>query len=280
MKRISFAACLTVFAVAVAIQAQTPPQTQTESAEQELIRLENAWLQAFFMNDGAFANQFLADDYMGMDEHGNVKTKAQEIAEIKAGEHLSASGVLDNIKVRFFGDAAVVTGRSIMKGLFQGKEYSSPYLWTDIFFKRGGRWQCVASHHSKPLPQQKAENVEQELVKLENEWADALVKHDWAFLERILADDLMVTDPEGNVSTKAQEVAFLKSGVYTVTSCVHHELRVRVYGNAAVVTGRSTVKEIYKGKEYTSQARWTDTWVKLAGQWQCVAGHSSEIAQK
>ena len=138
-----------------AIQAQTPPQAQTESVEQELIKLENDWLQAFFENDDAFADRFLADDYLGTDEHGNIKNKAQEIAEIKVGAHLSTSGVLDNIRVRVYGDAAVVTGRRIMKGLFQGKEYRSPYLWTDIFIKRGGRWQCVASHASKAIPQGK-----------------------------------------------------------------------------------------------------------------------------
>jgi len=155
MKRISIAVGVVVLVFAIAIQAQTPPQTQTESVEQELIKLENGWLQAFFKKDIAFSDRFLADDYMGTDEHGNVKTKAQEIAEIKAGEHLSTSGVQDNIKVRVYGDAAVVTGRNIMKGLFKGKEYSSPYLWTDTFIKRGGRWQCVASHVSKPISEQK-----------------------------------------------------------------------------------------------------------------------------
>lgn len=125
-------------------------ETPSEGAvEQELIRMENDWLQAFFKNDGAFADRFLADDYLGTDEHGDLRDKAQEIAEIKAGAHLSTSGVLDNVKIRVYGDAAVATGRRIMKGLFQGKEYRSPYLWTDIFIKRGGRWQCVASHVSK-----------------------------------------------------------------------------------------------------------------------------------
>ena len=155
MKRVAFAVTLTVMALAVAAQAQTPPQTQTGSEEQKLIKLENDWLQAFFKNDGVFADRFLADDYLGTDEHGDVRDKAQEIAEIKAGAHLSTSGLLDNIRIRVYGDAAVVTGRRIMKGLFQGKEYRSPYLWTDIFIKRGGRWQCVASHVSKAIPQGK-----------------------------------------------------------------------------------------------------------------------------
>ena len=155
MKRLALAVTLAVMALAVAVQAQTAPQTQAGSDEQELIKMENDWLQAFFKNDGAFADRFLADDYMGTDEHGNVKNKAQEIAEIEAGAHLSTSGVLDNVRVRVYGDAAVVMGRRIMKGLFQGKEFRSPYLWTDIFIKHGGRWQCVASHVSKAIPQGK-----------------------------------------------------------------------------------------------------------------------------
>ena len=130
------------------------------------------------------------------------------------------------------------------------------------------------------LAKTQTESVEQELIKLEYEWADALVKHDWTFLDRILADDYVVTDPEGNVSTKAQEIAFFKSGEFAVTSCVHHELKVRVYGDAAVVTGHTTTKETYKGKDFSPQLRWTDTWVKRDGRWQCVAGHSSEIRQK
>lgn len=136
-------------------QAAAAPRTQAESDEQELIKLENDWLQAFFKNDGAFAERFLADDYMGTDEHGDIRNRTQTITEIMAGAHLSTSGELDNVKVRVYGDAAVVTGRHIMKGLFQGKEFRSPYLWTDIFIKRGGRWQCVASHVSKAIPQGK-----------------------------------------------------------------------------------------------------------------------------
>ena len=155
MKRFALAVNLTVIALAVAAQAQAPAQTRAGKDEQELIDLENDWLQAFFKNDGAFADRFLAEDYIGTDEHGNVKTKAQEIAEIKAGAHLSTSGVLDNIRVRVYGNAAVVMGRRIMKGLFQGKEYRSPYLWTDTFIKSDGSWQCVASHVSKAIPQGK-----------------------------------------------------------------------------------------------------------------------------
>jgi ketosteroid isomerase-like protein len=121
---------------------------------------------------------------------------------------------------------------------------------------------------------------DQQLIKLENEWADAWVKRDVAFFDRIIADDYTWTSPEGIVWTKAQDLALVKSGEAVITSWVLAEMKVRVYGDAAVVTGRSTVKETYKGEDVSGQYRWTDTWVKRAGGWQCVAGHSSETAQK
>lgn len=80
--------------------------------------------------------------------------------------------------------------------------------------------------------------------------------------------------------TKAQDLADVKSGAYVITSGVMDDIKVRVYGDTAVVTGRNTVKGQYKGKDISGQTRWTDTWVKSAGRWQCVATHSSRIAQK
>jgi ketosteroid isomerase-like protein len=121
-------------------------------------------------------------------------------------------------------------------------------------------------------------SAEQELMKLENEWAEAWVKMDAVFFERIEADDYMWTSPWGAVFTKADDLALAKSGRDVVMSWVLADMKVRVYGDAAVVTGRDTIKETYKGKDVSGQHRWTNTWVKRAGQWQCVAGHSSEIS--
>jgi ketosteroid isomerase-like protein len=123
-------------------------------------------------------------------------------------------------------------------------------------------------------------SVEQELIKLEKQWGDALVKPDLAFLDQICADDWIFTDPDGNVWTKAQSLSLLKSGEDVYTSLVTDDWKVRVYGDAAVVTARNTVKETFKGKDVSGQFRFTDTFIKLAGRWQCVATHTSRIAQK
>jgi ketosteroid isomerase-like protein len=130
------------------------------------------------------------------------------------------------------------------------------------------------------LAQTQAESMEQELMKLEKQWADAVVKKDLPFLEGIWADDYAWTASDGNVWSKAQTLASLRSGEDAVLSVRTDDVKVRVYGDAAVVTGRSTFNETFQGKDVSGSERFTDTWVKRSGRWQCVAMHCSRIAQK
>jgi ketosteroid isomerase-like protein len=130
------------------------------------------------------------------------------------------------------------------------------------------------------LAQTQTESVEQELIKLENEWGEAIVKHDAASIDRIMADDYMGTYVDGSFFTKAQYIEYVKSSKEEILSLVIDEWKVGVYGDAAVVMGRTTMKMQSAGKEMTYQVRFTDTWVKRAGRWQCVAAHNSTIAQK
>jgi ketosteroid isomerase-like protein len=131
------------------------------------------------------------------------------------------------------------------------------------------------------LAQTQTESAEQELIKLENRWNDAIVKHDWAFFDQILVDDYISTNFDGSVGTKADFLEFLRSGESVIASSIVDDMKVRIYGDTAVVTGRTTtVNEQYQDKDLSGQYRWTDTWVKRAGRWQCVAEHVSRIAQK
>jgi ketosteroid isomerase-like protein len=130
------------------------------------------------------------------------------------------------------------------------------------------------------LAQTQAGTTEQEIIKLENEWGDALIKHDPGTLDKMLADDYVGTSATGKVFTKAQLLEEVKSSKENIISFVDEEVKVRVYGNAAVITARTTAKVRVEGKEVTYLGRYTDTWIKLGGQWKCVAGHNSEIPQK
>ena len=57
-------------------------------------------------------------------------------------------------------------------------------------------------------------------------------------------------------------------------------LSVQVYGNAAVATGIYQESGMNKGKKYVVRSRFTDTWIKRGGIWQCVASHSTLLPAK
>jgi len=124
------------------------------------------------------------------------------------------------------------------------------------------------------------QNAVQEITALENAWYDASLKYDVSWFERNIADSFITTDENGVVENKAALIANVKNKAFKAESYTLENLKVQVYGEAAVATGISVVKGTYKGKDSSGKYPWTDTWVKIGGRWQCVASHSSKIASK
>ena len=127
--------------------------TQSSSVEQELLKLERDWLDAYTKRDVAAMERIEADDFMITFADGAVRTKADEIANLKkpAPEGQPPIFMTADTKVRVYGDTAVLTGKVIMKGTYaegpkKGEQYNLQYRYTDVYVKRNGRWQVVASH--------------------------------------------------------------------------------------------------------------------------------------
>ena len=126
----------------------------------------------------------------------------------------------------------------------------------------------------------KSGDDEQIIKQLEQEWADALLKRDQAAIDRITSADWVLTDPEGTLIAKAQADADLKSGTVKFESYKLDELKVRVYGDTAVVHGLETEKSSYKGKDTSGQYRFTDVFVKRNGRWQAIATHVTRVVKQ
>jgi ketosteroid isomerase-like protein len=120
-----------------------------------------------------------------------------------------------------------------------------------------------------------ASNVEQAVTQLENERVPALLRGDTAFIEQVYAEDYVVTGANGVVRTRAQVIADMKSGAQTFESMKNDGVRVRAYGDTAIVTGRTTQKGQYKGQPSLSPTQFTRVYVKRDGRWQLVANSSS-----
>ena len=125
--------------------------------------------------------------------------------------------------------------------------------------------------------QRSAGGDEAALKALEEKWDAATLKGDTAALDAIFADRFISTTPEGKVRTKAELLAQLKSGDIKYESAKTDDLKIFVYGDAAVVNGRWKGKFVEKGKTVDATERFTDSFVRQNGQWRCVASHASTI---
>jgi uncharacterized protein (TIGR03067 family) len=117
------------------------------------------------------------------------------------------------------------------------------------------------------------------LKKLEQQWVEAYVKRDTAFLERLLPEDYAITYPDGSVLNKKREIADIKSGAVALTELKIGEMLVRTYGDAAVITGQAAIKGKVNGQDVSGDYRFTDTWVKRGEHWQPVASQLTRIVK-
>ena len=132
-----------VLAGAMPVQAEQPKADSDAAISQTLQAMEQAWLDAEKNNDAAAFEQIVADDWIAVNPDGKSQTKAERAAEIKEAHITSAT--LGDMKVRVFGDTAVVTGTDDEVTMTDGKKSSDHYVWTDVFVKRNGKWLAVAS---------------------------------------------------------------------------------------------------------------------------------------
>ena len=118
---------------------------------------------------------------------------------------------------------------------------------------------------------------ERELTQLVKDLNAAVVKRDFAFLERALHEDYAHHRPRGTVENRAQYLENRKARRVDFESLVPDEIKVRVFGDAAVVTGRSTAKGKDQNGTMDEQRRWTRVLVRRDERWQFVHFHATPI---
>ena len=115
------------------------------SDERELTQLVKDLNAALVKADIAFLERVLAQDYVHYRPHGDVEDRAQYLQDRKDGRVEFESLVADDIKVRVYRDAAIVTYRSTAKGKDQDGAIDEERLWTRVFVRKNSHWQLVHS---------------------------------------------------------------------------------------------------------------------------------------
>src|SRR5882724_10382896 len=122
--------------------------------------------------------------------------------------------------------------------------------------------------------------AEEELLKLEEVFAEAIVKNDLEGIGRLVTNDWIIIDPNGEIVDRPRFFEVIKSGALTHDMMESEDFRVRVYGDSAVVTAFTSTRGKFMGQDFSTQERATDVFVKRDGRWQCVLSHLTRFAEK
>lgn len=123
---------------------------------------------------------------------------------------------------------------------------------------------------------------EDDVRRLERAWLDAYEKHDAKAMQAIVADDFLITFPDGSQQTKADILAMIKRPISAESASKFStvDVRSRVYGDTVILTGRVITEYKRGGETKKDESLYTDTYVRRNGAWQVVASHLSNVPKR
>jgi ketosteroid isomerase-like protein len=117
--------------------------------EEELIRVSHEWDRAMVANDPEAIGRFMAHDWTIIGSDGGVVDRATFLKLVRSGALRHDVMESEDVTVRVYGGTAVVTGRGVSGGTYQGQAFREVERWSCVFVRREGRWVCVSTHLSR-----------------------------------------------------------------------------------------------------------------------------------
>jgi ketosteroid isomerase-like protein len=120
---------------------------------------------------------------------------------------------------------------------------------------------------------------ETKIIALENLWNQVQINHDAEAMAKMLDRDFVLTDYDGTVLNKVQFLNSIRDKSFVITVEVSEGMQLHTHGGTVIVTGATHEKGTFNGRPYGHNGRFTDTWIKIDGQWLCVASHLGAITK-
>jgi ketosteroid isomerase-like protein len=146
-----FAHCALLPVLALLVSCSNVPATSPDRATDiaTLTAQADRWDKAIVAKDRAAIDANMAEDFRQIDGAGNVETKASFMQGLLSPElHIDPYNV-EEFDVRFYGEVALLSGRTRMTGTYDGKPFTSHYRYIDIYVRRAGQWKIVSVQISK-----------------------------------------------------------------------------------------------------------------------------------
>jgi len=144
--------CISYLAISIALllsafgQPAIPLESENSKSEKEVREMIEKYRTALLQRDVSALEKIWADDYVFVNASGDVVTKAQRLANLKAGAtKLESINKEENIAVRVYQNSAVATSRVAIKGKYGGQSTSGQYRSTHVWVKGPEGWQLVAN---------------------------------------------------------------------------------------------------------------------------------------
>ena len=125
------------------------PASAGADAEATVAQLEREWVAAIVQKDEAALRRLLADDFVGTSPSAHHYTKELAIADLSKGTYVVDSMDMDEISVNVYGDTAVAFASQDEKSRYGDVDISGHYHYTNVWVKKGDRWQAVSSHGTR-----------------------------------------------------------------------------------------------------------------------------------
>lgn len=121
---------------------------QSDPRETKLLVLERMWNEAQVSRDASALDALVSDRFVNTEWDGGVSDKQRFLADIKDPLFKPSLVTIQDVKMNFFGNTAVVTGTYHTAGTYKGTAYNHVGRFTDTWVQDGDKWLCVASHTS------------------------------------------------------------------------------------------------------------------------------------
>jgi ketosteroid isomerase-like protein len=148
MKTLCIALITCAVTIAGAADVSILKADRKPDVEQQLLKVERDWNEAFKTGDKTALSALCAEDFVATDDDGLTSDKPSFIED--ATKHVKVlSYSMSNLAAKSYGDTGIVTGRWKGKVSVAGKETEFTAAFTDTFVRRDGRWWAVATHMSR-----------------------------------------------------------------------------------------------------------------------------------
>lgn len=146
----TFAAVISAAALMQGCATQTTVPLENQALVVAALTAQaDGWDKAIVRKDRDAIERNMADDFRQIDGQGNVETKESFVEGLVSADLQINPYTVEDFDVRLYGDVALLSGRTRMSGMYQGKPFTSHYRYIDIYVRRGEAWKIVSVQTSK-----------------------------------------------------------------------------------------------------------------------------------